>query len=212
MENVVLSFFKVESEAYQALYELQQNKYSTKDFILSQVVLLEKIDGKINFKDGFDTGSQTNDDTLLGGLIGGVLGLLGGPIGILLGMGIGVGFGSILDYKDARNEDGLLYTVATRMKDGDMALIAVLQEEDKTSYNMIINQFDTEIVRYRASDIQEELDHARHVQKDLEHEVKMRMKEQRSKERHAKIEEYSTKFKDEFKHIKEKLTLKQPKH
>ena len=212
MENVVLSFFKIESEAYQALSELKNSSHSAKEFILSQVVLLEKIDGKINFKDSYDTGSQTNDDTLIGGLIGGVLGLLGGPIGILLGMGIGVGFGSILDYKDAKNEEGLLYTVATRMKDGDVALIAVLQEEDESSYNKIINQFNTVIARYRASDIQEEVDHARQVQKDLEHEVKVRMKEQRSKERQEKIEEYSTKFKDEFKHIKEKITLKQPRH
>ena len=209
MVNIALSFFEVESEAYQALSELKQNYPSSKGFILSQVVLLEKVDGKINLKDGFDTGTQTSDDTLLGGLIGGVLGLLGGPIGILLGMGIGIGFGSILDYKDAKNEDGLLYTVATRMKDGDVALIAVLQEEDEASYNKIINQYDTVIVRYRASDIQEEVDHAHQVQKDLEHETKVRMKAKRSKERQEKIEEYSTKFKDEFKHIKEKITPKQ---
>ena len=209
MENVVLSFFKVESEAYQALSELKRSNISRKDFILSQVVLFKKVNGEIIVKDGFNTGSQTSDDTLLGGLIGGALGLLGGPIGILLGMGLGVGFGSIIDYKDAKNEDGLLYTVATKMKDGDIALIAVLQEESESSYNKIIHQFDTFIVRYRASIIQDELDHARKVQKDLEHEAKARMKEQRSKERHIRMDEYSKKIKDEFKHIKEKIHIKQ---
>jgi uncharacterized membrane protein len=207
MENVVLSFFKVESEAYQALSEIKRSKVSEKDTILSQVVLFEKVDGKVIVKDGFDTGSQTSDDTLLGGLIGGVLGLLGGPIGILLGMSIGAGFGSLIDNSDAKNEDGLLYTVSTRMKDGDIALIAVIQEESESPYNRIINQFDTVIIRYRASDIQEELDHARQVQKDLQHETKVRMKEKRSKERRIKMDEYSTKFKEEFKHIKEKFTL-----
>ena len=209
MENIVLSFFRVESEAYQALSELKRNHVSEKDFILSQVVLFEKVDGKINVKDGFNTGSQTSDDTLLGGLIGGVLGLLGGPIGILLGMGLGVGFGSFLDYQDAKNEDGLLYTVATKMKDGDIALIAVIQEEVESTYTKIISQFDTFIVRYRASEIQDELDHDHQVQKDLEHDAKVRLKEKRSKERHEKIDEYSKKIKDEFKEIKEKVTLKQ---
>lgn len=206
MENVVLSFFKVESEAYQALSELKRTHTSQKDFVLSQVVLLKKVDGEIITKDSFNTGSQTSDDTLLGGLIGGALGLLGGPIGILLGMGIGAGFGSLLDMNDAKEEDGMLYTVSTRMKDGDIALIAVIQEESETSYNEIINQFNTVIVRYRASVIQEELDHARKIQKELEHEAKARMKEQRSKERREKIDEYSTKLREEFKQIKEKLS------
>ncbi len=208
MENVVVSFFKVESEAYQALSELKRSHVLEKDFVLSQAVLLKKVDGEIIVKDGFNTGSQTSDDTLLGGLIGGVLGLLGGPIGILLGMGIGAGFGSLIDLNDAKAEDGLLYTVSTRMKEGDIAVIAVIQEEEESSYNKIINPYDTVIVRYRASTIQDELDHARRVQKELEHEAKLKMKEKRSKERREKIEQYSTKFKEEFNQIRERLIVK----
>ncbi|MGM9927424.1 MAG: hypothetical protein ACI35P_05675 [Bacillus sp. (in: firmicutes)] len=204
MENVVVSYFNIESEAFQALSELKRLSTFDEKITFSQVALLKKIDGQIILKDSFDTGAVTTNDTLIGGLIGSVVGILGGPIGVLLGLGMGTVIGATIDADDTEDENSLIASVSSRLKDGDVVIIAVVQEETETSYDRTIEPFDAFTVRYNASLIQEEVDHAKAVQKELEKQTKEKMKEERSQARHAKVEKYKAKIKEDFKKLKKK--------
>ncbi|MGM9925611.1 MAG: DUF1269 domain-containing protein [Bacillus sp. (in: firmicutes)] len=208
MENVILSYFKIESEAFQALSELK--KLSTYDdkIILSQVAVIKKIDGQIYLKDSFDTGRKTLNDTLKGGLIGSLVGILGGPIGILLGAGFGTAVGAVVDLDDTEEEQSLVASVTSRLQDGDVAIVAVAQEETEASYDRVLEPFDAITIRYDAAVIQEEVNHAREVQEYLEKQTTEKMREKRSEARHAKIAEYKSKIKAEFHELKENLTPK----
>lgn len=205
VENVVISYFNVESEAYQALSELKTKCTNVDGITLSQVALIKKDYGQIRFKDGFDTGEQTNDDTWKGGLIGSFVGILGGPLGMLLGLGVGSMVGAVKDTTDAVDEGSLIYSVASRMQDGDVAIAAVIQEESEAIYDRIISPFDATTIRYDAAVIQEEVEHAREVQRGLEKQAAQQMREARSEARHAKITEYKEKVKAEFNELKDWL-------
>ena len=205
MENVVVSYFDIESEAYQALSELKRLSTFDEKITFSQVALIKKNNGVIMLKDGFDTGNKTSDDTLIGGLIGTVIGILGGPVGMLLGLGVGATIGVVIDSTDTEEEDSLIDSVASRLKDGDVAIIAVVQEETEASYDRTLAPFKVVTVRYEASAIQEEVDHAREVEKQLEKQTKEKMKEKRSEARQAKRAEYKAKIKDDFYKMKKKF-------
>ncbi|MGN1387893.1 MAG: DUF1269 domain-containing protein [Bacillus sp. (in: firmicutes)] len=205
MENVVVSYFDVESEAFQALSELKRLSTFDEKITFSQVALIKRIDGVITVKDGFDTGERTNDDTILGGIIGSVVGILGGPIGVLLGLGVGATIGIVVDSTDAEDEVSLIDSVASRLKDGDVAIIAVVQEATYESYDRTLAPFKATTVRYDASAIREEVDHAREVEKQLEKQTKEKLKEKRSAARQEKRAEYKAKIKEDFDKMKHRF-------
>lgn len=208
MENVLISYFKVESEAYQALSEMKKLAVTMPktELILSQVGIFKKEDGAIRMKDAFDTGKVSSDDTLIGTLVGGLAGILAGPLGVLLGMGIGGTVGFITDAKDVRREASLLSTVTKHMEDGDVAIIAVVQERSERALDEVLGKFDAEILRYDASDAQEEVEHAKEVQKELERNARQQMADERSSHRKAKAEGYKQKIRDDFDKLKERLS------
>ncbi|WP_019243449.1 MULTISPECIES: DUF1269 domain-containing protein [Bacillus] len=208
MENIVVSYFNIESEAYQALSDLKKLSTFDEKITFSQVAILKKVDGQILFKDGFDTGKQTIDDTWKGGLIGGLVGILGGPVGVLLGLGLGSVIGAAIDSTDVEEEDSLLASVTSRLKDGDVVIMAVVQEETEASYDRTIEPYDAVTVRYDASFIQEEVEHANELQKELERQTKEKIKEKRTESRQAKVAEYKAKIKNEFLEIKQKMGQK----
>ena len=206
MENVIISYFNVESEAYQALSDLKRASAFKEGMTLSQVALLKNSSGQILMKDGFDTGKRTQDDTWKGGLFGTLVGILGGPLGMLLGFGVGSVAGMVKDTVDAREESGLISAITSRMKEGDVAIVAVAQEERPESYDRVLEGFDASTVRYNASDIQEELEHAQEVQKKLQKQAKEEMRQERSEQRKEKAEEYRSKFKEEFEELKKRFS------
>lgn len=205
-ENIVLSYFNIESEAFQALSELKKINLFDEKILLSQVALIKKVDGQIIVKDAFDTGKVTSDDTWKCSLIGGLVGILGGPIGMLLGFSTGTIIGAIKDTKDTETENNLILSITKRMKDGDVALIAVIQEETEESYDRVMSAFDCLTIRYDASFVQEEVDYAQKVQKELEKQAREKMKEKRSVERMNKKKYYENKIKFDFSRLKEKMT------
>ena len=93
-ENLLIVNYKNESDAYQALTELEAlNDY----YFIDQAAIVKKENGEYVVKEEYDSGVKTADDTVKGGLIGGLLGLLGGPVGVLLGGGAGATIGGIKD-------------------------------------------------------------------------------------------------------------------
>ena len=201
--NVVAAFFAVESEAYQAFSEVKLYPFLPHS-TLSQLVLLKKQGGQVIPLESFDSGEDTNDDTIAGGFMGALIGILGGPLGILLGGGVGALIGMAVDNKDIVDEMSILERVSTRMQEGDTALLALVQEDDESALNQRLEKFQAVILRWDAADIQEELEEAKMVEKELERQAKQEMRKQKSEERQAKKKAYREKFRQDFENLKKK--------
>ena len=77
MENIVVSIFRVESEAFQAFSELRQFG-QTENTKLAQASIVKAEDGIIKVKDSFDLMNSFGSDYFDGGLMGSLIGILGG--------------------------------------------------------------------------------------------------------------------------------------
>lgn len=208
MENVIISYFKVESEAYQALSDLKKASVFRDELTISQVAVLKKSNERIIHAEGFDTGVRTADDTWKGGLIGALVGILGGPIGMLLGFGIGSVVGMAKDTDEAIEESNLISGITSRMNEGDVALVVIAQELSEKPYDLLLEKFEAETVRYSASSILEEVEHAQEVEENLREQAKMEIRQERSKQRKEKVEAYRSKFKEEFEELKQRFSSK----
>ena len=207
MNNIIVTQFNVTSEAYQAFTELKKTAPS-KEFLISQMVLLEKHEGKISQKDAFDSGAETSDDTVMGGLIGSIVGILGGPLGVLLGFSFGTAAGSVVDMSDISDSNSLLDTVAKKMKEGSTAIILLAQEGDNSIYNALAKKYASETVRWDAAVIQEEVDQAAKAQREVEKAARKAKIKSFSDESKARVEGFGKKIEDEFTEMKNKLTKK----
>ena len=165
MENVIISYFDVESEAFQALADLKKLPKVNGAITLSEVSLMKKENGQVVHKDGFDTGSITGDDKAIGGLIGGLIGLLGGPIGLFVGAGIGAAIGAIQDAIDKKEEESILAEITTKMQEGDVAILAVVKEETESTYDDTMSKYQVTTARYDAEAIRKEVEAAKEAAK-----------------------------------------------
>ena len=204
MENIICVNFKVESEAYQAMTQLKKVAVGEK-YIVSQAALIKKEAGKLNAVDGFDTGAKTADETLAGGLVGSLVGILGGPLGILLGGSMGVLVGSTADMYDAAAGTSMIEEVAGRMEDGEVAIIALAQEESDEALDAAFDGFETVIIRRDAAVVAEDVRRAAELQKELEREARQKLREDKKNERKEKVEEQKAKLKAEFEALKSKF-------
>lgn len=168
METIAISVFKVESEAFQALSKMRNHASYQETLKFSQVALLKKTNGSIHWKDGFDTGVVTQDDTWKGSLIGGLVGILGGPLGILLGLGVGTIAGAAKDTYDSREEGGIVKYVSSHMEEGDVSIIAVIEEENDELFDRMLSEFDAITVRHDPEVVEKEVEHAKKVEKKLQ--------------------------------------------
>lgn len=175
MENVTVTVFKVESETYQALSKMRNHASYQETLKFSQVALLKKSNGQIHWKDGFDTGIVTRNDTWKGGLLGGLVGVLGGPLGILLGMGVGTLAGVAKDTYDTKEEIGIVKYVASRMKEGNVAIIATVEEENEELFDRMLNEFEAITIRQNSEEVEKEIEHAKEVEKKLQQQAEEEM-------------------------------------
>lgn len=205
-ENVLIVYFNVESEGYQAFSELSHDTFSKDDksTLIEQASLIKRENGNIIEKDAFHQEIHRNEGIVIGTIAGSLLGILGGPLGVLLGMGVGATIGSLASFDDEENE-GLLQSVSTRLQDNDVAILAVVQEDDETLLDNYFAKFDTTIVRYDAHVIEEEIEYAEELQKELARQARAQMKEERSEERKRKVEEKRSQIKARFAALKDKL-------
>jgi len=176
LENITISVFKVESEAYQALSKMRNHAEYQETLKFSQVALLKKTDGQIHYKDGFDTGVVTRNDTWKGTLIGGLVGILGGPLGIFLGLGVGTLAGATKDTYDAKEEGGVVKYISSHMEDGDVSIIAVIEEDNKELFDRMISEFDVFTQRRDPEAVEKEVEHAKEVEKRLQQQAEEEMR------------------------------------
>lgn len=202
MENIVVAMFPVESEAYQAFSALKRD-YANSTYTISQMVLVKKENNQITAGDSFDSGVKTSNDTVLGGLLGGLVGILGGPIGILLGGSMGVLLGSTIDSCDAIHDSSILEYVSESLVEGEVALIAVIQEADEKLLDTLLAPYHPTIVRYDAAEIADEIENAANIQWEMQKTLRKQLKEEKSAQRKEKINQKKEKIKKEFADLKE---------
>ena len=174
MENIVVSLFRVESEAFQAFSELKQFG-QTENTKLAQVSIVKAEDGIIKVKDSFDLMNSVGSDYFEGGLIGSLIGILGGPLGVLFGFVAGgtIGASTSLDKELAKSE--LITTVSEKLTNGEVAIIALVQENDESVLNAIFEKYQTIVARWDIATVSAEVESALEIQKDLAHQAKARL-------------------------------------
>ena len=204
-ENVLIIYFNVESEGYQAFSEISHSAFSKdKSTLIEQASLIKREKGNIIAKEVLHNGKERNEDIIVGTIIGGFLGVLAGPLGVLLGMGVGATLTS-LSFDDDEENTGLIHSVTSRLQDNDIAILAVVQEENEAILDEYFAKFDTTIVRYDAHVIEEEIEYAEKLQKDLVHQARVQMRQERSEERKRIADQKRAYIQARFEALKEKL-------
>ena len=73
---------------------------------------------------------------------------------------MGALIGSVKDSSDAEKNVSMLERVSGKMGEGNVALIALVQEEDESILNRCLSKFKTETIRWDAAVIAEEVEEA----------------------------------------------------
>lgn len=204
MEHVLATLFEVPSEAYQAFVELKAFPQND-DTRIAQAALVKNENGVITPVDAFDPLRQVDDDTITGTLIGSVLGILGGPLGMLFGANVGAWVGSTGSTDEALAQATLLETVAAKLNDGDVAIIALAQEKSEAPLDQFFGRFKSLVVRWDASTIQQQMEDALEVQADLQALAAAELKARRTKARKEKLEEFAQSIRQKFDELAQKF-------
>ena len=194
MLNIVAAIFEVESEGYQAMTMLSHTPVIDKTKIL-QMSLVKRENGTLKICDGFDSGIISGDDTIKGGLLGGLIGILGGPLGVLLMGSYGALAGSLLDAGDALDSATVIEKVAEKLVDGEVALIATVDEENEDVLDGKLNAFKVVIARFDAAVVAKEVEQAAQAEKEMQRLARVELREAKKKELKAKEEADAAKFK-----------------
>ena len=187
--NVVITVFEVESEAYQAFNQLKR-EYAGKDYTVAEAALIKNKANTVDLIDGFGI---TPDDTgtTSGVVIGSLVGILGGPIGVILGATVGAWAGSISDSNRALDNASLVAVVASKIYEGEIAIAALVSEEEP-AFDAVFADYKTIIARYDAADIANDVDRLYELGAEINNqviqEVKADHKAERA-ERHAERKE-----------------------
>ena len=93
---------------------------------------------------------------------------MGGPLGMLFGMAMGSMIGRLKDAGDARVGASMLEQVAAKLADGDVALVALAQENDEKMLDAKLSPYKVTTTRYPAAEVAAEVEKTLEVQKQLE--------------------------------------------
>ena len=197
MQNIVAAIFKTESEGYQAITELRQNPVTEKSAIL-QMGLVKRTDESFVICDGFDAGVISDSSTALGGLIGGLLGILGGPLGVLLLGSYGALAGSAAGAADSMDATLMLEKVASKMVEGEIALIALAEEKDEADLDGRLGKFDATIVRFDAAAVYAEVEEAEMLQLEENRQAFLDFKKEKRADHMERIEKKRKAIEQEF--------------
>ena len=187
MQNIVAVIFKTESEGFQAITELRQAPVTDKCAVM-QMALVKRTEQGYVLCDGYDAGIVTTGNAMLGGLLGGLVGILGGPIGVLLMGSAGALAGSMAGTADSLDMASLLETVAAKMVEGEIALIALAEEKDETELDEKLGRFQTTIARFDAAAIAEEVEEAQKLQLEADRQALAELRKIKIEDRKARIE------------------------
>ena len=197
MENVVASIFHIESEAFQAFSELKQFG-QTENTNLAQASIVKAENGVVNVKDSFDLMNSLGDDYFEGGLIGSLIGILGGPLGVLFGFATGGAIGASVGSDKELINSALITTVSNKLTNGEVAIIALVQENDESVLNAIFEKYQVDIARWDVATVAAEIESALKIQEDLEHQAKARLIADKKEARREKFDKLKASIKEKF--------------
>jgi len=206
-ESVIVINFDVESEAYQAFSDLKRVSVNP-DFVISQACILKNEEGRIIDKDYFDTGVESADDTRRGGLVGALIGVLGGPLGVIFCGSMGYLLGRTKDITDTEKNASLIEMVCQKIPEGSTAIVALAWEAESNSINSKVDRFSSQVSRFDAAEVEEEVEKARELQKQMEKEARQKMREEKKEAHRQKVEERRAKIKADFENRKAKFAKK----
>ncbi len=192
MENVVTAIFDVESEAYKAFTEMR-NKPAGEGYSVVEASLLKRDGDNIVISDAFDAAGVTSDDTATGAVVGAIVGILGGPLGVLLGAGTGALIGSAFDSDDAIDSASMLEVTAGKLYDGEVAIVALVQEEEP-AFDAAFEGYQTTIIRHFAADVVKEVELARQSAAEYENQLREQLRAERKAQRAEKRAERKAKM------------------
>ena len=204
MQNIIAAIFENESEGFQAITQLRQ-KPVTDDAAILQLALVKNRDNKIEVLDRFETGFDTSDDMLIGGLVGSLVGVLGGPVGVLLMGSYGMLAGSLFDMDDAINDEAMVETVAGKLLDGEVALIALADEKKEAYLDEQLGKFKTQIMRFDAAVVAQEVDEAEKMEKEMARQARAELRKSKKDDFKKGVEEKRSKISADFAALKEKV-------
>ena len=204
MYNIVAAIFEVESEGYQALTTLAKTPILNDTTVL-QMALVKRDNGYLKICDSFDSGIHSTNDTLIGGLVGSVVGMLGGPIGMLLMGSYGTLAGSMVDAGDSLGSASLIEKVAEKLQDGDMAMIALVDEANEAELDNALAGYKVTVARFDAVVIAEEVEEAQKIQKEMARQTRKQLRDAKKQERKEKREARHEKIKSDFAGFKAKF-------
>ena len=204
-QNIIVSIFEVESEAYQAFTTLKQEPYAEKSF-LKQAILVKKENGAVQSLDYFDTGAETADNTAIGGITGALVGLLGGPFGVLLGAGYGMLVGSNIDAIDTLGNASMIEQIIEKLQNGEVAIIGLANEEDESVLDEKLGKFKTITARFDAAVVAEEVEEAIQAEKELERQARAALRKEKNEEFKSRVEKRRAKIKGYFEDLEDPLS------
>lgn len=201
-ENMVMATFENLDSAKKMYKRLKRaNSDSNVNYQVLQAVLVKNEDGKIGILDQHMEMFNELGKTMIGGVVGVVLGVLIGPLAGFVLAGLGAMIGSGFDISEQSESEDMLYQMYSRIYNGDIAILAIVQEEDEMELNSSIGHDAINIYRWDAAEIREEAEHATDVRDNLLREAKRQMKEEKSQSRKKKIVEYKESIQEQFSEI-----------
>ena len=206
-QNIIVSLYEVESEAFQVMTELKQNPGNEASY-LTGAALVKKENGVLRTLDAFDTGAQTSDDMAIGGLVGALVGVLGGPIGVLLGGSYGMLVGSVVDTDDAVQGVSLIEQTALKMEDGEIAIIGLAFEEDEAVLDAKLGKYKATIARFDAAAVAVEVEEAQAMAKEMARQARKELRDEKKAERKEKRAEKKEKLSADWEGFKARFKKK----
>ncbi|MBR3020485.1 MAG: DUF1269 domain-containing protein [Clostridia bacterium] len=166
MYNIVGALFTKESDAREAMAALTAAPQINGTTIY-QISLVKRVEGVLKLCDNFTSSYLKSGDTVKGGLLGGLIGILTGPIGMLLGSVTGALAGKIEDLDNKDDSAALIEQAAQKLEEGDIALIALVDETNEAVLDHALVGYNTIIVRYDANVIAKELEEAEKMEAEM---------------------------------------------
>ena len=182
--NVVITIFDVESEAFQAFNELCGATYGD-GYDVYEAGLIKVEGNSVKLLDGFSF-APADTSTSTGIIVGSFVGILGGPIGVLLGAQAGALAGGAVDAARALDTASVVAVVANKIYEGETAIIALVSEEEP-AFDAVFAKYGTTIIRYDAADIADDVDRLYELEDELGNQIVQQLRAERKEEVKAEL-------------------------
>jgi len=196
VDNVVVIGFTESSKAYQALSVLKECAAEGRIGLDSAATVERTAEGTLRVTESTDNLGLVGSAS--GSLIGMLVGVLGGPVGLLVGWGTGAMIGGAFDVDYAVTSDEALTLLGRAIPPGSTAVIAEVEESAVEVIDAEMYELGGEVTRRSAGEVMGELEAAEDAAEAAAHEARRTLREKRTAEVHAGIDERVGKLKEKL--------------